>query len=181
MKVFVIGFGGCEYVIVWKLVQLFKLQMVYVVLGNGGMVFSLYLKNVVIIDVKVLVDFVQVEKIGFIVVGFEVLLVVGVVDEFCVCGLCIFGFIKVVVQFESFKVFVKDFMKCYVIFMVVYEIFFDVVMVYVYVDKVGVFIVIKVDGLVVGKGVVVVMLFVEVYEVVDWMLVSDVKDNKFGV
>lgn len=176
MKLFVVGFGGCEYVLVWKFVQLLCVQMVYVVFGNGGMVQDECLKNVDIMLFDEFVDFVECEGVVFMFVGLEVLFVVGIVNLFCVCGLKVFGLICEVVQFESLKDFVKVFMKCYNILIVDYEIFFDVVVVYVYIDVKGVLIVVKVDGFVVGKGVVVVMMFEEVYVVVDMMLLG----NKFG-
>lgn len=176
MKIFVIGFGGCEYVLVWKLVQFFCVIDVIVVFGNVGIVCEDKCCNVVVkvIDIDGLLVLVQVEGVVLIVVGLEVLFVVGVVDCFCVVGLCIFGLIVVVVQLEGSKVYVKDFLVCYNIFIVFYVVYIDVDVVLVYICEKGVLIVVKVDGLVVGKGVIVVMMLVEVEDVVCDMFFGNV-------
>lgn len=181
MKVLVIGSGGREHAIAWKLAQSPKLQMVYVAPGNGGTALSPHLKNVAITDVKALADFAQTEKIGLTVVGPEAPLAAGVVDEFRARGLRIFGPTKAAAQLESSKAFAKDFMKRHAIPTAAYETFSDVAAAHAYVDKMGAPIVIKADGLAAGKGVVVAMSLAEAHEAVDWMLASDAKDNKLGV
>ncbi|MET0335179.1 MAG: phosphoribosylamine--glycine ligase [Rhizobacter sp.] len=177
MKVLVIGSGGREHAIAWKLAQSPKLQTVYVAPGNGGTALSPHLKNVAITDVKALADFAQAEKIGLTVVGPEAPLAAGVVDEFRARGLRVFGPTKAAAQLESSKAFAKDFMKRHNIPTAAYETFSDVKAAHAYVDKVGAPIVVKADGLAAGKGVVVAMSLAEAHEAVDWMLA----DNKLGV
>jgi phosphoribosylamine--glycine ligase len=177
MKVLVIGSGGREHAIAWKLAQSPKLQTVYVAPGNGGTALSPHLKNVAITDVKALADFAQAEKIGLTVVGPEAPLAAGVVDEFRARGLRIFGPTKAAAQLESSKAFAKDFMKRHAIPTAAYETFNDIAAAHAYVDKIGAPIVIKADGLAAGKGVVVAMSLAEAHEAVDWML----GDNKLGV
>jgi len=177
MKVLVIGSGGREHAIAWKLAQSPKLQMVYVAPGNGGTELNPHLKNVAITDVKALADFAQAEKIGLTVVGPEAPLAAGVVDEFRARGLRIFGPTQAAAQLESSKAFAKDFMKRHAIPTAAYETFSDIAAAHAYVDKVGAPIVIKADGLAAGKGVVVAMSLAEAHEAVDWML----GDNKLGV
>ncbi len=181
MKVLVIGSGGREHAIAWKLAQSPKLQMVYVAPGNGGTELSPHLNNVAITDVKALADFAQAEKIGLTVVGPEAPLAAGVVDEFRARGLRIFGPTKAAAQLESSKAFAKDFMKRHAIPTAAYETFSDIAAAHAYVDKMGAPIVIKADGLAAGKGVVVAMSLAEAHEAVDWMLAGDAKDNKLGV
>jgi phosphoribosylamine---glycine ligase len=181
MKVLVIGSGGREHAIAWKLAQSPKLQTVYVAPGNGGTALSPYLKNVAITDVKALADFAVAEKIGLTVVGPEAPLAAGVVDEFRARGLRIFGPTQAAAQLESSKAFAKDFMKRHAIPTAAYETFSDTAAAHVYVDKMGAPIVIKADGLAAGKGVVVAMSLAEAHEAVDWMLGGDANDNKLGV
>ncbi|MBC7992736.1 MAG: phosphoribosylamine--glycine ligase [Rhizobacter sp.] len=181
MKVLVIGSGGREHAIAWKLAQSPKLQTVYVAPGNGGTALSPHLKNVAITDVKALADFAQAEKIGLTVVGPEAPLAAGVVDEFRARGLRIFGPTQAAAQLESSKAFAKDFMKRHAIPTAAYETFSDIAAAHAYVDKMGAPIVIKADGLAAGKGVVVAMSLAEAHEAVDWMLAGDAKDNKLGV
>lgn len=181
MKVLVIGSGGREHAIAWKLAQSSKLQTVYVAPGNGGTALSPHLKNVAITDVKALADFAQTEKIGLTVVGPEAPLAAGLVDEFRARGLRIFGPTQAAAQLESSKAFAKDFMERHAIPTAAYETFSDIAAAHAYVDKMGAPIVIKADGLAAGKGVVVAMSLVEAHEAVDWMLAGDAKDNKLGV
>ncbi len=181
MKVLVIGSGGREHALAWKLAQSPKLQMVYVAPGNGGTAVSPHLKNVAITDVKALADFAVAEKIGLTVVGPEAPLAAGVVDEFRARGLRIFGPTKAAAQLESSKAFAKDFMKRHAIPTAAYETFSDIAAAHAYVDKMGAPIVIKADGLAAGKGVVVAMSLAEAHEAVDWMLANDAQDNKLGV
>jgi len=181
MKVLVIGSGGREHALAWKLAQSPKVQSVYVAPGNGGTALSEHLENIAITDVKALADFAQAEKIALTVVGPEAPLSAGVVDEFRARGLRIFGPTKAAAQLESSKAFAKDFMKRHAIPTAAYETFSDEVAAHAYVDKMGAPIVIKADGLAAGKGVVVAMSLAEAHEAVDWMLAGDTKDNKLGV
>ena len=177
MKVLVIGSGGREHAIAWKLAQSPKLQTVYVAPGNGGTALSPHLKNVAITDIKALADFAVSEKIALTVVGPEVPLAAGVVDEFRSRGLRIFGPTKAAAQLESSKAFSKDFMKRHGIPTAAYETFSDLKAAHAYVDKMGAPIVVKADGLAAGKGVVVATTLEEAHQAVDWMLA----DNKLGV
>lgn len=177
MKVLVIGSGGREHAIAWKLAQSPKLQTVYVAPGNGGTALSPHLKNVAITDIKALADFAVTEKIALTVVGPEVPLAAGVVDEFRSRGLRIFGPTKAAAQLESSKAFSKDFMKRHNIPTAEYETFADLKAAHAYVDKMGAPIVVKADGLAAGKGVVVATTLEEAHQAVDWMLA----DNKLGV
>ena len=177
MNVLVIGSGGREHALAWKLAQSPKLQWVYVAPGNGGTALSPHLKNLPLTDVKALADFAQAEKIALTVVGPEAPLAAGIVDEFRARGLRIFGPTRAAAQLESSKAFAKDFMKRHAIPTAAYETFSDIAAAHAYVDKMGAPIVIKADGLAAGKGVVVAMSLAEAHEAVDWML----GDNKLGV
>jgi len=177
MNVLVIGSGGREHALAWKLAQSPKLQWVYVAPGNGGTALSPHLKNLPITDVKALADFAQAEKIALTVVGPEAPLAAGIVDEFRARGLRIFGPTRAAAQLESSKAFAKDFMKRHAIPTAAYETFSDIAAAHAYVDKMGAPIVIKADGLAAGKGVVVAMSLAEAHEAVAWML----GDNKLGV
>jgi phosphoribosylamine--glycine ligase len=177
MNILVIGSGGREHALAWKLAQSPKAQKVFVAPGNGGTARSPHLVNIDITDVKALADFAQTEKITLTVVGPEAPLAAGVVDEFRARGLRIFGPTKAAAQLESSKAFAKDFMKRHNIPTAFYETFTDAVAAHAYVDKHGAPIVIKADGLAAGKGVVVAMTLAEAHEAIDFMLL----DNKLGV
>ncbi len=181
MKVLVIGSGGREHALAWKLAQSTKVQRVYVAPGNGGTALDVQLKNIAITDVKALADFAQAEKIALTVVGPEAPLAAGVVDEFRSRGLRIFGPTRAAAQLESSKAFAKDFMKRHAIPTADYDTFSDVAAAHAYVDRIGAPIVIKADGLAAGKGVVVAMTLDEAHEAIDWMLSGDSGDNKLGV
>jgi phosphoribosylamine--glycine ligase len=181
MKVLVIGSGGREHAIAWKLAQSPKLQTVYVAPGNGGTALSPHLKNIAITDVKALADFAVAEKIALTVVGPEAFLAAGVVDEFRARGLRIFGPTQAAAQLESSKAFSKDFMKRHGIPTAAYETFADLKAAHAYVDKMGAPIVVKADGLAAGKGVVVATTLEEAHQAVGWMLAPDDKANKLGV
>ena len=177
MKVLVIGSGGREHALAWKLAQSGRVQMVYVAPGNGGTALDKRLRNVPITDVAALADFAQSEKIALTVVGPEAPLAAGVVDAFRARGLRIFGPTQAAAQLESSKAFAKDFMKRHGIPTAAYETFSDVAAAHAYVDRLGAPIVIKADGLAAGKGVVVAMTLAEAHQAVDWMLL----DNTLGV
>lgn len=177
MKVLVIGGGGREHALAWKLAQSPKVQMVYVAPGNGGTALDLRLKNVPITDVQALADYAQSEKIGLTVVGPEAPLAAGVVDEFRARGLRIFGPTRAAAQLESSKAFAKDFMRRHGIPTAAYDTFIDAAAAHAYVEKLGAPIVIKADGLAAGKGVVVATTLAEAHEAIDFMLL----DNKLGV
>ena len=177
MKVLVLGNGGREHALAWKLSQAERVSQVFVAPGNGGTARNPHLKNVPLSDVKALADFAEAEKIALTVVGPEAFLAAGVVDEFRARGLRIFGPTKAAAQLESSKAFAKDFMKRHAIPTAAYETFSDAALAHAYVDAQGAPIVIKADGLAAGKGVVVAMTLAEAHEAIDWILA----DNKLGV
>ncbi|MCH8179833.1 MAG: phosphoribosylamine--glycine ligase [Proteobacteria bacterium] len=177
MNILVIGSGGREHALAWKLAQSPKAQKVYVAPGNGGTARDARLVNVPITDVKALADFAEANKIILTVVGPEAPLAAGVVDEFRARGLRIFGPTQKAAQLESSKAFAKDFMKRHGIPTAFYETFTDAAAAHAYVDAKGAPIVIKADGLAAGKGVVVAMTLQEAHEAIDFMLV----DNTLGV
>ncbi len=177
MKVLVIGGGGREHALAWKLAQSPKVQAVFVAPGNGGTAADPRLGNVPITDVVALREWAQAEKIALTVVGPEQPLAAGVVDEFRAHGLRIFGPTRAAAQLESSKAFSKAFMKRHNIPTAEYETFTDAQAAHAYVDAKGAPIVVKADGLAAGKGVVVAMTAAEAHEAIDFMLL----DNKLGV
>ncbi|WP_343639376.1 phosphoribosylamine--glycine ligase [Roseateles sp.] len=177
MKVLVLGNGGREHALAWRLAQGERVTQVFVAPGNGGTARDPLLKNVPITDVKALADFAVEQKIALTVVGPEAFLAAGVVDEFRARGLRIFGPTKAAAQLESSKAFAKEFMKRHGIPTAAYETFSDAALAHAYVDAQGAPIVIKADGLAAGKGVVVAMTLAEAHEAIDWILA----DNKLGV
>ena len=170
MKILVIGSGGREHALAWKLSQSPKVQQVYVAPGNGGTALSPNLKNVPITDLAALRDWALVEKIALTVVGPEQPLAAGVVDDFRAHGLRIFGPTKAAAQLESSKAFSKDFMKRHGIPTAAYETFSDPGAAHAYVDRLGAPIVVKADGLAAGKGVVVAATKEEAHAAIDDML-----------
>ena len=177
MNVLVIGGGGREHAMAWKLAESDKVQMVYVAPGNGGTASDIRLKNVPITDVVALREWAQENKIGLTVVGPEGPLAAGVVDEFRAHGLRIFGPTKAAAQLESSKAFSKAFMRRHNIPTAAYEAFTDPVAAHAYVQRMGAPIVVKADGLAAGKGVVVAMTLDEAHAAIDFMLL----DNTLGV
>ena len=177
MKVLVIGGGGREHALAWKLSQSERIQKIFVAPGNGGTARDPNLINVPITDVKALREWAQEEKIELTVVGPEAPLAAGVVDEFRANGLRIFGPTKAAAQLESSKAFSKDFMQRHGIPTAIYETFTEPAKAHAYIDKMGTPIVVKADGLAAGKGVVVAMTAEEAHEAIDFMLL----DNQLGV
>jgi phosphoribosylamine---glycine ligase len=177
MKILVIGGGGREHALAWKLSQSSKAQAVFVAPGNGGTARDTRLTNVDITDVKALRAWAQAEKIALTVVGPEGPLAAGVVDEFRAHGLRIFGPTKAAAQLESSKAFSKAFMRRHGIPTADYDTFTDPVAAHAFIDRLGAPIVVKADGLAAGKGVVVATTLAEAHEAVDFMLL----DNKLGV
>ena len=177
MKVLVIGGGGREHAIAWKLSQSPKVTRIFVAPGNGGTALNPKFENLPITNVVALREWAQKEKIGLTVVGPEAPLAAGVVDEFRAHGLRIFGPTKAAAQLESSKAFSKAFMRRHGIPTADYDTFTDPTLAHAFVDRLGAPIVIKADGLAAGKGVVVAMNLQEAHDAVDFMLV----DNKYGV
>jgi len=176
MKVLVIGSGGREHALAWKLAQSPRMQKVFVAPGNGGTARELELENVPISGVAELVEFAKREKIQLAVVGPEAPLAEGVVDAFRAAGLKIFGPAKAAAQLESSKDFAKAFMVRHNIPTAKYQTFTDAAAAHAYVDAEGAPIVIKADGLAAGKGVVVAQTLQEAHAAIDDMLAG----NKLG-
>jgi len=177
MKILVIGGGGREHALAWRLVQSPRTHKIYVAPGNGGTAADARFENVPITDVQALCAWALENKIVLTVVGPEVPLAAGVVDEFRKHGLRIFGPTQAAAQLESSKAFSKAFMKRHGIPTAEYETFSDPVLAHAYIDAKGAPIVVKADGLAAGKGVVVAMTAVQAHEAIDFMLV----DNTLGV
>jgi len=173
MKILVIGGGGREHALAWKLSQSPKASAVYVAPGNGGTARDPRLHNLPITDVKALREWAQAEKIGLTVVGPEAPLAAGVVDEFRAHSLRIFGPTRAAAQLESSKAFSKAFMQRHGIPTAEYQTFSDPAQAHAYVESKGAPIVVKADGLAAGKGVVVAMTLAEAHEAIDFMLVDN--------
>jgi len=173
MKVLVIGSGGREHALAWKLAQSPRVQAVYVAPGNGGTAQDPRLENVPITDLRQLREWALAEKIALTVVGPEAPLAAGVVDDFRAHGLRVFGPTQAAAQLESSKAFSKAFMKRHGVPTAAYETFSDPAQAHAYVDRQGAPIVVKADGLAAGKGVVVAMTAAEAHEAIDFMLLDD--------
>jgi len=178
MKVLVIGGGGREHALAWKLIQSPQCDHVYVAPGNPG---SLSEDNISNIDIAVedseaLVAFAKANDIGLTVVGPEVPLVLGVVDAFEAAGLRCFGPSKEAAQLEASKSFTKDFLARHKIPTADYQVFTQVNPAVDYIKQQGAPIVIKADGLAAGKGVIVAMTEQQAIEAVEDML----SGNAFG-
>ena len=176
MKILVVGSGGREHALAWKLAQSERVQMVYVAPGNGGTARDARLVNIDITDPAALADFVVAEHVNLTVVGPETPLAAGIVNIFRGRGLKIFGPTREAAQLESSKDFAKAFMERHGIPTAKYQTFSDAAQAHAYIDANGAPIVIKADGLAAGKGVVVAMTLAEAHQAVDHML----SDNRFG-
>ena len=176
MKILVIGSGGREHALAWKIAQNKEVSRVYVAPGNAGTATNPDMMNVPISSVKDLVEFAQKEQIYLTIVGPEAPLSQGVVDVFRANGLKIFGPTKAAAQLESSKDFAKAFMLRHNIPTAAYATFTDAEKAHDYVNQQGAPIVIKADGLAAGKGVVVAVDEAEAHAAIDAML----SDNKLG-
>jgi phosphoribosylamine--glycine ligase len=176
MKVLVIGSGGREHTLAWKMTQSSQVSRVFVAPGNAGTAINPDMENVAITDIEALVAFAKSEKIAVTVVGPEAPLSEGVVDAFRAAGLKIFGPTQAAAQLESSKDFSQAVMIRHGIPTAAYETFSEVKPAHDYVDQQGAPIVIKADGLAAGKGVVVAMTLQEAHDAIDAMLA----DNSMG-
>ena len=180
MKALVIGSGGREHALAWKLAASPKVQKVFVAPGNGGTARGARLENVALTEVPALADFAQAEKIALTVVGPEAALAAGVVDAFRARGLRIFGPTRAAAQLESSKAYAKDFMQRHGIPTAHYATFSDAAAAHAHVDSHGAPIVVKADGLAAGKGVVVAMHLAEAHAAIDFMLQGDSVQHNAG-
>ncbi|EEO29204.1 phosphoribosylamine--glycine ligase [Oxalobacter formigenes OXCC13] len=171
-----IGSGGREHALAWKLAQSVKIQKIYVAPGNGGTALDSRLENVNISNPDELAEFAIQNDVQLTVVGPEAPLAAGIVNIFRAKNLKIFGPTKEAAQLESSKDFAKSFMERHGIPTAKYQTFSDLAAAHKYIDEQGAPIVIKADGLAAGKGVIVAMNLTEAHDAVDMML----SDNKLG-
>jgi len=176
MKILVIGGGGREHALAWRISQSARVQKTYVAPGNAGTALDDNLENVPLQDIEELLAFAQRENIYLTLVGPEAPLAAGVVDAFRQAGLKIFGPTRAAAQLESSKDFAKRFMARHNVPTGFFETFSDIKAAHAYVDQHGAPIVVKADGLAAGKGVVVAMTPYEAHRAIDMMLA----DNKLG-
>ena len=170
MKLLVIGSGGREHALAWKLLQSPRVSHVFVAPGNGGTATMACSTNVALSDPAALADFVKKEGISLTIVGPEAPLALGVVDTFRAQGLKIFGPTRAAAQLESSKDFAKAFMVRHQIPTAAYQTFTDPIAAHAYIEAQGAPIVVKADGLAAGKGVVVALTSREAHDAVDAML-----------
>ena len=176
MKILVVGSGGREHALAWRIAQTPGLQKVIVAPGNAGTARERELENLAITDIEALADYAENEKIHLTLVGPEAPLAAGIVDVFRARGLRIFGPSKAAAQLESSKDFAKRFMARHGIPTAEFATFADAQAAHAYVENKGAPIVIKADGLAAGKGVVVAMNLHEAHAAIDMMLT----DNRIG-
>ena len=176
MNLLVIGGGGREHALAWKLARSGRVQNIFIAPGNGGTARDKRFQNVRYESNEALAEFAQREGAAFTVVGPEAPLASGVVDMFRARGLRIFGPTRAAAQLESSKDFAKAFIQRHRIPTAAYQTFSDAAAARSYVQERGAPIVIKADGLAAGKGVVVAMTLDEANAAIDSMLV----DNRMG-
>ena len=155
MKVLVVGSGGREHALIWKLAQSPLVTGLYAAPGNAGMAAQAQLVNIGVNEISHLSDFAQAEGIGLTVVGPELPLTLGIVDAFQAQGLSIFGASQRAAELEGSKVFAKNLMKKYAIPTASFAVFDSPQAALLHLKKVGAPIVVKADGLAAGKGVIV--------------------------
>ena len=173
MKLLVIGGGGREHALAWKLLQSPRVFKVFVAPGNAGTALEDGLENIPITAIPDLVEFARKEGIAYTLVGPEAPLAAGIVDAFRAAGLKIFGPTRKAAQLEASKDFSKAFMQRHGIPTAAYATFSDPAEAHQYLNQQGAPIVIKADGLAAGKGVVVAMTLAEAHAAVDAMLVAN--------
>jgi phosphoribosylamine---glycine ligase len=174
MKILVIGSGGREHALAWKLAQSPRVSQVFVAPGNGGTATEDGLVNLPLTAIPSLVEFARRDSdIGFTVVGPEAPLAAGIVDAFRAAGLKIFGPTQAAAQLESSKDFAKQFMARHGIPTAAFGTFTDATEAHAYIDQHGAPIVVKADGLAAGKGVVVAATAAEAHAAVDAMLAGN--------
>lgn len=176
MKLLVIGSGGREHALAWKLAQSPKVATVFVAPGNAGTAPEPKLQNLPLTAHTDLIDFCRKENVAFTIIGPEAPLAAGIVDDFRAAGLPVFGPTRAAAQLESSKDFAKAFMKRHGIPTAGYQTFDNAQQAHDYVDTKGAPIVIKADGLAAGKGVIVAMTLAEAHAAIDDMLLG----NKMG-
>ena len=178
MKVLVIGSGGREHALAWRVAQSARVETVYVAPGNAGTLLEDNVENISLAadDIEGLLDFAEQQRIGLTIVGPEAPLVAGIVDRFTAAGLPCFGPTAVAAQLEGSKAFAKDFMARHNIPTAAYGNFTDIDEAVAFIREQGAPIVVKADGLAAGKGVIIAQTIEEAEAAVKDMLA----DNAFG-
>jgi len=176
MKVLVVGSGGREHCLVWKIAQSKLVDKIYCAPGNGGT--SLVAQNIDIGagDIERLVEFALSEKIDLTVIGPEAPLVEGMVDRFAEAGLKIFGPEKELAKLEGSKIFSKEIMRRFGVPTADFKVFDNPKEAKEYIEKKGAPLVVKADGLAAGKGVFVCSSLKQAHDAIDTIMV----DKKFG-
>ncbi len=176
MKVLVVGSGGREHALVWKISQSARVNKIYCAPGNAGIKHMAECVDIAATDIDALLQFAHHEKIDLTIVGPESSLAAGIVDRFEEEGLRIFGPRKNAAFLEGSKVFAKEFMEKYSIPTASFKVFDDLKKAKKYIDEVGAPLVVKADGLAAGKGVVVAATIKEAKDAVDLIM----QDKAFG-
>lgn len=178
MNILILGSGGREHALAWKIAQDDAVSRVFVAPGNAGTVEEAKCENVAldILDNPAIIAFAQANAVDLIIVGPEAPLVNGVVNACRSAGIKIWGPTQFAAQLEGSKAFAKHFLKRHGIPTAFYDVFTDVAPAKAFIDQHGAPIVIKADGLAAGKGVIVAMTVQEAYDAIDDMLAG----NKFG-
>ena len=174
MNLLLIGSGGREHAIAWKLAKSNKVSKIYVAPGNGGTAFENKCENVNITDIDELVKFAKEKNIYLTVVGPEDPLTKGITDKFKEAGLRIFGPDKNGAQLEGSKSFSKEFMKKYGVKTAEYEVFTEAPKALKYLEKCSYPVVIKADGLAAGKGVSICSTKEEAKDAINDFMVNDI-------
>lgn len=176
MKVLVVGSGGREHAIVWKIAQSKKVPKIFCAPGNGGIASLAECVDIEATDIDALADFAQKEQIDFTIVGMDDPLMLGIVDKFQERGLKVFGPTKKAALIEGSKAFSKALMKKYNIPTAAYEVFEDPTAAIEYLKTQSFPIVVKADGLALGKGVLICNSFEEAKDAVHAIM----EEKKFG-
>ena len=178
MKILIVGNGGREHALAWKVKQSAKVEQVFVAPGNAGTALEYGVENVAIAvdDIAGLLAFAQQQAIDLTIIGPEIPLVLGIVDSFQQAGLACFGPSAQAAQLEGSKTFCKDFMIRHHIPTASYQSFTDQQQAIAYIEQHGAPIVVKADGLAAGKGVIVAQTEAEAIAAVEDML----SGNGFG-
>ncbi|MEO8849833.1 MAG: phosphoribosylamine--glycine ligase, partial [Casimicrobiaceae bacterium] len=173
MNVMIIGGGGREHALAWKVAQSPRVGRVFVAPGNAGTAREPGVANIALDDIAQLVEFARKESVRLTIVGPEAPLAAGVVDAFRAAAIPIFGPTRAAAQLESSKDFAKSFMVRHRVPTAAHATFTDAAKAHAYIDTHGAPIVIKADGLAAGKGVVVALTATEAHAAVDSMLVGN--------
>lgn len=176
MKVLVVGSGGREHALVWKIHQSSRVKKIYCAPGNAGIKRMAECIDLAVTDVDALVAFAKQESIDLTVVGPELSLTAGIVDAFEQEGLRIFGPSQKAAILEGSKVYTKEFLQKYKIPTAAFKVFTDRKKAKKYIEKTGAPLVVKADGLAAGKGVIVAATVKEAKQAVDLIM----RDKAFG-